>query len=355
MRALNRALLARQMLLDRRSLSPLEALERLVGLQAQEPQAPYVALWSRLADFKPEQLSELISGRTAVRAALMRSTLHLVTTRDWHWLRPLMGQVLARQFRGGNFGKLLAGVDLDRVRKLGRKLLGERPLSRSELSSQLAARWPEADRTALAYAITYLEPVIQVPPRGLWRQSGQARWTTAEVWLGRSAARSHSDQLVTRYLDAFGPASVADLQAWSGLTRLGEMVERQRGRLRAFCDEHGRELFDVPRGPRPDPDTPAPPRFLAPFDNAVLSHADRTRIVDAAGRQFLNSDRLMRAFLLDGFVAGTWSLRGSCLQINPRRILRRADRSALAEEAHRMLGLLRPGSSGLDVRFASPA
>jgi hypothetical protein len=220
---------------------------------------------------------------------------------------------------------------------------------------QLVSRWPGVDPTALAYAVTYLEPLLQVPPRGLWRQSGQARWTTADTWLGRQADADTSDQLVSRYLAAFGPASVADLQAWSGLTGLGAVIEAQRARLRTFHDEQGRELFDLADAPLPDPGTPAPPRFLPAFDNAVLSHSDRRRIVAAPDRRLLNSDRLMRAFLVDGFVAGTWSLGADGLQIKPFRKLNADDRRALTEEAQKLLTFWIPEAPNADIRFAAPA
>ena len=183
----------------------------------------------------------------------------------------------------------------------------------------LAEQWPGVDRTSLAHAVSYLEPLVQVPPRGLWRQGGQARWTTAGAWLGgqRLDAEPAMEDLVLRYLAAFGPATVKDIQAWSGLTRLSEVIDRLRERLRVFHDQDGRELLDVPDGPLPDPDTPAPARFLPPFDNAILSHADRGRIVAPEHRDAVSGDRLLRTFLVDGFVAGTWRLDGATLRVLP--------------------------------------
>ena len=350
-RALNRALLARQMLLGRRRLPVREALEVLVGMQAQEPQAPYVGLWSRLQEFDPHTLSQLIATGGAVRGALMRATLHLVTAPDWSRLRPLMDPVLARGFRGSPFGKAAADIDLDELLSLGRRILEEQPRTRAELGPLLAAKFP-ADPTSLAYAVSYLEPIVQVPPRGLWRRGGKARWTAAP-------ARAFDDgfaldHLIRRYLAAFGPSTVQDVQAWSGLTQLASVFEAQRDRLRSFQDEQGRELFDLPDGPLPDPDAAAPPRFLAPFDNAILAHADRGRIIDPADRELVNRDRLMRTFLVDGFAAGTWQLEGATLQIRPFRALRTGDRRAVEEEARRLLAFVFPDATAPDIRMASP-
>jgi hypothetical protein len=357
-RALNRALLARQLLLERRALPVAEALERLAGLQAQEPQAPYVALWSRLDGFVAEELSDLIAARRAVRGSLMRATIHLVTARDWAWLRPLMAPVLAANFKGSQFSKAIAGVDVDALLARARELLSQRPYSRAELSQELAPLWPGVDTTSLVYAVSYLEPLVQVPPRGLWRQRGQARWTTPRAWLGAQALPTHAaadahaalDTLIRRYLAAVGPASVQDMQAWCGLTRLAAAVERQRERLRSFRDESGRELLDVAGGPLPEPGTPAPPRFLAPFDNAVLGHADRSRIIADGDRRTVSGDRLMRTFLVDGFVAGTWRLVGTTLHVHPFRPLAQADRRAVIDEAQRLAAFLVPDRGGGNVR-----
>jgi hypothetical protein len=351
-RTLNRALLARQLLLRRHQLPVADAIEHLVGMQAQEPQAPYLGLWSRLESFAPEELSDLIASRGAIRGGLMRSTIHLVTARDWTRLRPLMSPVLARSFNGTAFSRAIAEVDLDELLARARDLLAAKPRTRAELGPILAERWPEVDPTSLAYAVSYLEPIVQVPPRGLWRTSGQARWTTAAGWLNQQVGEEASaDALITRYLSAFGPATVQDIHAWSGLSGLRPTVERLRDRLRAFDDERGRELLDVPQGPLPDPDTPVPVRFLAPFDNAILSHADRTRIVSPADRRTLSHDRLMRTFLVDGFVAGTWQIDGATIHVRPFRRLRAAEERAVADEAERLLGFVLPDASVADLRL----
>lgn len=259
-----------------------QALEHLVGLQAQAPDAPYVGLWSRVAGFEPAQLACLVSGRHAVRAPLMRATVHLVTTGDAAWLRPVLQPMIERHFARSPFAKQLAGTQLDGVVAAAVGLLGDQPMTRAELGAALAARWPGQDPTALAYAATYLLPVAQVPPRGIWRAGGAARWAAlgagASTSLGCQPARGHLVQLLTRYLGAFGPATVRDAQVWCGLGGLQEIAD-DLGDLRRFLDDTGRELLDLPDAPRPDPATPAPPRFLPEYDNLLFSHADRARVV----------------------------------------------------------------------------
>ena len=247
------------MLLERASLPAADAIERLVGMQAQVPIDPYVGLWTRLEGFQPKQLADLITTRRAVRASLMRATIHLVTARDMRRLRPLMDPVIERMFwTGSPFGRALDGVDIGALVAMVRELIEERPRTRAELRPLLAERWPDHDSDALS-AIGYLLPVIQVPPRGVWGTGGQATWTTAESWLGRPLDHDPSiEDVVLRYLGGYGPAAVMDIQAWCGLTKLGAVVERLRPRLRVFHDEAGRELFDLPDAEPPDPDTPAP-------------------------------------------------------------------------------------------------
>lgn len=340
------------MLLGRRPLGTAAAVEHLVGLQAQEPQAPYVGLWSRIDGFTPVSLSELLSTRAAVRGLLMRSTLHLITARDWSALRPVTQEVNAGGFQGSAFSKALAEVDVDELLEHGRELLAERPLTRAELKAGLAQRWPSVDPGAASYAITYLEPLIQVPPRGLWRTSGAARWFAADAWPGpQPRARPDPATLMLRYLKAFGPASVADFQAWSGLSKQAEMAAGLHERLRRYRDEQGHELLDLAEASLADPAQAAPVRFLAPFDNAILGHADRSRIIAPADRATVYRDRLMRTFLVDGFVAGTWRLRGADLHVQPLRPLRAADRRSVMLEAERLLAFLLPHEAAPTVRM----
>ncbi len=355
-RALNRALLERQMLLRRRKLSAADAIERLVGMQAQSPLAPYVGLWSRLQGFRPDSLSRLIENRGAVRVSLMRTTIHLVTSRDCLTLRPVLQSVQERGFHTGSpFGKRIKGVDLPAVLAAGRELLEKRPQTLVALGKLLGARWSRRDAASLAYAVRYLVPVVQVPPRGIWGKGGVATWTTVESWLGAPlASDTEPDGMVLRYLAAFGPASVQDIQAWCWLTRMNASVERLRSRLRVFRNEDGVELFDLPHAPRPDPDVPAPPRFLPEYDNLMLSHSDRTRVIPNG---YVERVFTRGAFLADGFVRGAWKIvrKGgiASLLIEPFEPLSKSDTSALAEEGASLLGFAAMDDERGEVRFTS--
>ena len=361
-RALNRALLERQLLMRRSRLSALGAIDHLVGMQAQSPYSPYVGLWTRLEGFHPDELAQSIADRSAVRIALMRNTVHLVTARDCLRLRPLVQRVIERGLRASRSDRVnIEGMDIPALIATGRALLEEHPRTAKELGALLQERWPERDPAALARAIRHLVPLVQVPPRGLWRRSGPAAHTTAEAWLGRSLDPHPSlDEMVVRYLGAFGPAAVKDIQTWSGLTRLGEVVERLRPRLVTFRDEHGRELFDLPDAPRPGPEPPAQPRFLPEFDNLILSHADRTRIIADDLRKLISSKNGMvpATVLVDGFVRGTWKTersRGKATTvIEPFEPLARKDRDALCEEGERLAHFTRKGDEEFDIRFAEP-
>jgi len=356
-RSLNRALLARQMLLGRESTSAAEAVERLAGMQAQSPLAPYVGLWTRLEGFEAGELSRLILDRKAVRIALMRSTIHLVTARDCLALRPVIQPALEKELKGVR-GRLLAGLDLREVAEAGRKILEETPLGWTELGARLAERWPDRDPEALAATVRARLALVQLPPRGVWGSGGRAVHTTAEAWLGSSVSTDPSpDAMVLRCLAAFGPASVADVQSWSGVPRLREAVERLRPRLAAFRDEGGTELFDLPDAPRPDAGTPAPPRYLPEYENLLLSHADRSRVIPAehAARVAASLGRPM--FLVDGFVRGTWQIAraggSATLTVAPFESLADRDRDALAEEGARLLAFAAHDASGCEVHFAS--
>ena len=344
-RALNRALLERQLLLRRSTLSVTASLEQLVGLQAQAPNPPYIGLWTRLRHFTPDQLAQLITDRQVVRIALMRGTIHLVTSRDCLCLRPLLQPVLDRAiYANGSLISEFTGVNVDTLVVDARALLEERPLTNRQLGAALKAAWPGHDPSALVQAIRCLVPLVQVPPRGIWGAKGQAMHTTAETWLGRPLETDVPlDHLVMRYLAGFGPAAIMDMQAWSGLTGLDEIVDRLRPRLRAFRDESGRELVDLPDAPRPDPETSVGVRFLPEFDNVLLSYADRRRIISDENRKriYTVNGLVPGTVLVDGFVSGKWTLNRSrgpaTLVIEPFTKLSKKDRSAIVEEGLRLL------------------
>jgi len=362
LRALNRATMERQMLLRRQRLSALQAIEHLVGMQAQAPAPPYVGLWTRLEGFHPDELARLILDRRAVRVALMRNTVHLVSARDCLRLRPLVQPIIDRglhAIRAHRTG--VEGIDLEALSASGRALLEERLRTARELGESLQEQWPDSAPASLARAIRHLLPLVQVTPRGVWGKSGPAAHTTVEAWLGRPLDMNPSlEEMVSRYLGAFGPATVKDLQTWSGLSRLGEVVGRLRPRLRTFCDEHGRELFDLPDAPRPGPDIPTPLRFLPEFDNLILSHADRTRVISDEYRRTIASRNGMvpATFLIDGFVRGTWKTertrRKATLVIEPFGALTKQDRNALAEEGERLIRFTSEDAGAFEVRLVEP-
>ncbi len=362
-RALNRALLERQMLLRRERMSVATTIERLVGvgIQAQSPGNPYLALWSRLEGFETEQLSRMIAEREAVRATMMRATIHLVTSRDYLALRPVMQSVPVQTFKSSHFARNVEGVDVGAVVAFGQELLVEQPRTLGEIAPLLSERWLGYDPGSLSQAVGFLASLVHVPPRGLWQISGKARLTPAETWLGQPLGQGQSaEDIVLRYLGAFGPATSSDIRTWSRLTGLREVVERLRPRLRTFRDERGRELFDLPDAPLPDPDTPAPPRFLPEYDNVLLSHDDRGRITgDLSGISIpsgTGSD--YGSVLLDGFLAGMWRItrdRGrATLTIEPAGTWLAADRSAVADEGARLLAFVANDASDRDIWFVPP-
>ena len=346
-RTLNRTLLARQGLLERTRTPPLAMVERLVGLQAQEPIDPYVGLWTRIDGFDPEELSTAMTDRRAVRIGIMRTTLHLVSTADALGIAPITDEVQRRVFRSTPFARDLEGLDPTPVIELAASTLAGQPMTPSQLGAALAARWPDRNPTALAYLARYHLDLVQVPPRGLWRQTARATNTTLESWAGRRPAAFEVTELVRRYLTAFGPASVADIRTWSWLTGLREVVEAMRPGLRTYRDEHGRELFDVPDGKWADADRPAPVRFLPQYDNVFLSHDDRSRINGALswGLGFGRKGPI----LVDGFIAGAWRVRRAkgtaTMTVELGRPLTGPERSEMEREAVALAAFLDPGSA----------
>lgn len=363
-RALNRAMLARQLLLDRVSMPALEAIERLGGFQAQAPWAPYYNLWTRLNGFHPDELVRLLTGREVVRIALMRGTVHMVSAADCLWMRPLFEPLNERSLRT-SYKVPLSGVDLGRLAAAGRALIEERPLTMTELGAALVehpcAEWKDRDPDALAQGIRGTVPLVQVPPRGVWGVGGVTRVTSAEHWLGRRlSTESRLDALVLRYLAAYGPATVKDIQTWCGLTRLKPVVDGLRSGLLVFRDEDGKELFDLPSSPRPSADVPAPVRYLGEFDNMLLSYSDRSRIMSESARSLIFAAKngvMPRPFLVDGFLHGIWRIEegkgAAVLKVEPYGPLSRADRDALEEEGVRLLAFAAADATTHDVQIAT--
>jgi hypothetical protein len=355
-RELNRALLARQLLLQRAPLTAEQAIEHLVGMQAQAPNPPYIGLWTRLVGFDFGELAQLVRDRRVARLALMRSTIHVVSAPDAHRLRALLQPMVEQRFRSSAHAKLLAGLELEPVVAAGRAAVEAQPRTFGELGAVLSRRWPDRDPSALGQLVRTHVQLVQVPPRGIWGESGAARHTTVQAWLGAPPDSASSlEDLVMRYLAAYGPASVADIQAWSGLTHLREIVDRIAPRLITFHDESGGELFDRPDAPRPDAAAPAPVRFLPEFDNILLSHADRNRIISDDDRKQLYTVNgiIPGTVLVDGLVRALWKItragRTSTLTVAPLARLSKRDTSAVIAEGRRLLAATGAGASAGEV------
>jgi Winged helix DNA-binding domain len=357
-RALNRALLARQHLLRRVELPVGDALEHLVGLQAQAPMPPYYGLWSRIEGFNPNELGRMLTQREAVRLTLMRGTVHLVTVRDAVLLRPLVQPVVERAHSGA-FGRRMSGVDLEELAKAVRELLAEERLGARELGRRLVERGIGEDAEAIGNAARVFVPLVQVPPRGVWGAGGQARYATIESWTGAELERRPSiADIVLRYLGAFGPASVIDVQKWSGLTKLKPVLEELRPRLVSFVQEDGKELFDLPNAPRPDAGVAAPVRFLGEYDNVLLGHADRSRIIpeDFPWEAMLAPGRFVNNLLVDGMLRATWWIeregkRTATLAIRPFGQLSEREQNEVSAEGQRLIDWAAADAEVRDLRF----
>lgn len=357
-RALNRALLARQHLLRRAELDVPEALDHLIALQAQSPKAPYFALWTRLKTFTPEDLSRGLEDFSLARGTLMRGTLHIAAAKDFAAIRPLIQRGLDRFLTEGSVhGRALAGLDQEEIVTAARDLLRSGPLTAAGLRQALAERWPGRDPQALAMVARIHLPMLQLPPRGLWGRSGQPTLAAMDDRLDTPEPGLILKDLVRRYLAAFGPASVADAQTWLGLSRLTPIVEALRPSLILFQDEDGVELFDLPEASRPSAEVEAPVRFLGEFDNVLLAHEDRTRIMPADHRRRLYTANgvLRAAVLVDGFTAGRWRIEEgkmeSVLHVELFAKVGKPVAKAVAEEGERLLAFATKHAGG-DVRIA---
>ncbi|MEA3055927.1 MAG: hypothetical protein QOD30_1359 [Actinomycetota bacterium] len=330
-RTLNRTLLLRQHLLERSSLSAMEMVEHLAGMQAQVPTSPYAGLWSRIEGFATDDLAALLLERRVVRLALMRSTIHLVTAGDALAFRPVLAAMLAKD-------PYARGAPVDDIVRATREIVGGEPRTPADLAQLLVERFPTHDAEALGHAARAFVALVQVPPRGVWGVGGQVRLTTLESWVDRPLGSStEHDELVLRYLRAFGPASTKDFAAWSRFTGVRAAFDRLRPQLRIDRDENGVELFDTPDAPIAEPDVATPVRFLPEYDNVLLAHADRTRIIDERARSFLSRENGYWPFVLvDGRVRATWSRRDGSITVSPFDELTRAEHDAVVEEGEQL-------------------
>ncbi|MEV4518084.1 winged helix DNA-binding domain-containing protein [Dactylosporangium sp. NPDC049525] len=345
-RQLNRTYLQRQLLTTTDAepdLRPVEeVVAHLVAVQAQEVDAPYVGLWTRTRQPEHAHLTAALTDGRVVRGGLLRRTQHLTAGTDYRWLKPMLQQRLGNAGLSP-FAKEIAGLDIADLVGAAREILSGQTMTRPKLAKQLAERFPGRQGIAMAWAVHVYLNLVHPPPSGVWRRRGHVTCALAEDWLGGPLEEHPSTwTLLSRYLASCGPASVADLQNWSGMKRLRDEVERERHRLRVHRDEAGQELFDLPDLPVAGGDEEAPVRFLPEFDNLVLSHKDRTRIVSDEDRARVCPGYSMvhPTFLVDGFVAGIWSVTGATLTVTPFRRLCDADAAAVLDEAGRLRAFL---------------
>ncbi len=360
LRALNRATLARQLLLERAEIPVEAAVSRLAGMQAQIPRPPYLGLWTRLAAFERGALSTALHDRRIVRATAFRATLHLLTAEDLLLFRGALQPMLSRGMQS-ILRNRTESFEMEALLAEARAFFGQKPATFDAARTHLAGRFPVADERAMGYAVRTHLPLIQVPDASSWGFPAAAAFALAEQWLGRPVPEGATGlaDLVRRYLSAFGPASVTDAQVWSGLGGLRTTFEALRGELLTFRDPRGRELFDLPGAARPDEATPAPVRFLPEYDNLVLGHDDRSRIVAEEYRPRLVTRNLQvpGTFLVDGFVAGTWKIERAkktvTLALAPFGKLLKRDLRALEQEGDALLSFAEPQSAGRAVAVAA--
>jgi len=345
LRRLNRTLLRRQLLDARAPLSPAAAVGRLLAVQAQEPNWVHAALWSRLAGFARDDLGAAVAARALVRGPLLRGTQHLVTADDYPWVRPTVQPVLDRLARSTYYRAQTDGLDAGELVALARSVLGTGLVRRRDLGAALAARWPGRRGAVLAAAVEALWPVVHGPATsawGSWWSRSSIDVADAAAWLGRPVGEPDVPRLVRRYLAAFGPAGVMDLQAFTGLTRLRPAVAALRDELRTYRGPDGSELLDLADAELADEDAPAPVRFLAAFDNAVLGHRDRTRLLPEPFRTTVMPGYSMvhATVLVDGFVAATWTVDDGVLAVRPLAALPAGVAEDVLAEGARMAAFL---------------
>ncbi len=355
-RQLNRATLARQWMLARADIAIPDALTFLLGLQAQTTNTPYIALWNRIAGFTHGALTALITDKTLLRATTMRTTLHLHTVPDMRGIRPLMQPVLDRTFSSVAKSRAINADRLD-VNRRGVAIIDEAPMTSGELGRRLREHFPDSDPLVLAQVVQGAETLIQIPPTRIWGHGGAPLLMRIEKWIGQGLCDPIPlPQLVLRYLAAYGPASVKDMQTWCGLTRLAGAFDAVREHLVEFRGEDGRVLYDLPNAPRPDSDTPAPVRFLPDYDNVFLGFADRSRLQpDYARERMVVVNGYVATFTMDGFIAGNWTVNRTknslTLDLAPFRKLSKAEKTDIEAEAHAMGAFLADGMAKVAVEW----
>lgn len=359
LRELNRATLARQLMLERHALSVPQAIDHMAGIHAQIPNSPYFGLWTRLQDFRREALAELIEKRQVVKAAMMRGTLHLFTAEDYVKLRGPMQLSLSASFVTIN--KSRGAVDVPQILQAAREFIGDEPRTFAEISSYFEALMPDTDIGAIRHTIRTHIPLFQVPNTSAWSYPGNPKFTLAEAWLGRPIPLEQASlrDLVFRYLAAFGPASVVDIQQWLGMNKLKDAIAPFKADFQVYRDEGKRELFDLPDMPLPDGDTPAPARFLPELDSLLVCHSTRIGVVspEYRARIYPKNGRLAATIMTNGLVRGVWKIektkKAVILVVEPFEPLSADDQQALVEEGERLIRFAgeAEGATTFDVRL----
>jgi hypothetical protein len=341
-RALTRTLLLRQHLLARTSVPALSMVEHLVGLQAQDNLPPYLSLAARIEGFDPRELSSAIEERAAVRFFTMRGTVHVLTADDALVLRPWVQPFLDRVNARSQISAPSHHVPTPEFRAAVAEVLTDGPLPFAVLCAALLERFPDATAEALGHRARERMPMVQVPPRGLWRRSGGVVYALADRWLGRPLSEPDLPVLVRRYLAAYGPATAADMTTWSGVTHLGPVFTELAPTLETHTDEAGKVLYDVPGAPLADPDEPAPARLLGKYDNVWLSHAARDRVASKENRQrwMGRNGGVGNVVLVDGEMQGIWTLADGRISIDAWRRYTRAEQAEVDAEVARVEELL---------------
>ena len=346
-RELNRALLARQMLLERAPAGVPNAVERLGGLQAQYSPSPYLSLHARLEGFERAELTSALERRRVVKALLQRGTLHIVTPRDF-WAFTAARRALAADYWPPAYERLLPKRRIAEIASATAAALRSAPLTFEEVRELLRPFASERISTTFLWRrVQGQAAVVHVAPSGTWGYHGDGVFVAADAVLrgGLPDPADAREHLLRSYLRAFGPASAHDVAQWAGLQRTGPITETITGMsLRTFRDERGKVLYDLPRAPLPDLETPVPPRLVPRYDNLVLSHADRTRILgEVPVARIVTKNALVHAtILVDGFAAGTWQLEKGRVRLEPFSRLSRATMAALRAEAERVEGFVEP-------------
>ncbi|WP_330182613.1 winged helix DNA-binding domain-containing protein [Nocardia sp. NBC_01503] len=351
LRQLNRTLLARQMLTERVSMPAADLIRHLIAVQGQEANWPFIGLWTRLTDFEPAELNSLLHDRTVVRGTMIRRTVHLAHAEDYRWLYPTVRPTVEQSLRLAYYREACEHLDHTEFATAGRRLLTGRTLTRTEIGRTLAERFPTPHPDRLSAILGQITPLVHHAEAGTWGawRNRRVSVSLAEEWIGAPLAeRPDPEQLILRYLAAFGPATVADIQSWSGVTKLAEVVARLRPQLRVLRDDTGRELFDIPDAPLADPNLPVPVRFLPAFDNALLAHKDRRRAITDEDRSRITkiASGGVPMYLVDGFVHGRWDLRGETLRITPWHPMTSTDEAAVRAAAEELLPMVLPNTTG---------